>query len=187
MNEINSHNTFLFTEYFIYICMLTYINNMTITEFKDKVVSALSRNFQKTGELKPVFLYVTQEMEFKSVDMGKLVSENSKEYIALLLKQYTKKEKPLFTAYITHSEMKTINPKDIEDYIEKDDDQPEDQYKIETIPTIAIDIVDVSTKKGKGERILMNFQSVGTSDKPELQLLNEIHTKLDKGSLPNLI
>jgi hypothetical protein len=158
------------------------INDMTITDFKDKIVATLNRNYEKTGSITPVFLYVTSDMEFKSVGLERLVTEKSSEYIALFLKEYTRDKKPLFTAYINHSDIKQFKPSDWETFMDADFN-PDETSNFITTPTVAIDII--STSKDR-DRIILNYESVGTEDEPKLRLISEIRTKLDKGSLPNL-
>jgi hypothetical protein len=160
---------------------ITMTKEMTITEFKEKVVTTLNKNFERFGKISPVFVYVTPTMEFKSVSLEKLVADSSKEYVALFLKEYVKKEKPLFTAYIANSKMKQLNQQDL-DSLMMDIVATDEPYRIEVIDTIAVDVVSATN-----DRILINFKSVGTPEEPQLQMINEIQTKLDKGTLPYIL
>jgi hypothetical protein len=150
---------------------------MNTQDFKNKVVKSLEKNFSKSGTIESVFLYVTPNNDFKALNMEKL-KDSSKEYIALFLKDITDKEKPLYTAYITNTQMTQMTEADMEGYLALGDCYtPEHQSPV-------IDVISVEINS-KTERISMNFKGSDT-EASSLHLLNEL-TMAKPKKIANLI
>jgi hypothetical protein len=150
---------------------------MNIQEFKSKVVSVLTNKFEKNGNIEPVFLYVSPVGELKAVGMNKFV-DNSREYVALFLKEFTKKEKANLTAYINNSTLTEMSENELKQFVELGDIYVPDNSNVTNILS-----VEINSKK---ERISLNFKNVGSDEKPKLQLINEFSMTNSK-SIANLI
>jgi hypothetical protein len=150
---------------------------MNIQDFKTKTVNMLNKNFEKSGKISPVFLYVTPSMEFSAVGLDNFAND-SKEYVALVLKELTKEKKAIYTAYITNNTMTELSQKDMEGYLADGEAYiPEDKPK--EIKVVSLEI------NGGTERIAANFRINGGTT-PKLQMINEVTTTNNK-RIGNLI
>jgi hypothetical protein len=150
---------------------------MNIQDFKTKTVSVLNKNFEKSGKIGSVFLYVTPSREFKAVGMDNFAND-SKEYVSLFLKELTKEKMAVYTAYITNNIMTEMTQKDMEGFLATGDSYiPEDNTK--EIKVVSLEINSAT------ERIALNFRIVDDVN-PRLQMISEIKSDNNK-RIANLI